>query len=106
MIPQLYAHTDCEVSISCNMVMIKDRQPVEMSVSEVLCFLTDQLRATIRAELELELGQLQDKKHWLDLERIFIENRIYKRIEEATTEEQVHERGSGRPRAAPRKART
>ncbi len=90
-IPQLYAHTDCEVSISCNPVMIKDRKPVELNVSETLCFLTDQLRATIRAELELELQHLADKKHWLDLERIFIENRIYKRIEEATTEAQVHE---------------
>jgi topoisomerase-4 subunit A len=89
-IPQLYAHTDCEVSVSCNMVMIKERRPVEMSVSEVLCSLTDQLRALIKAELELERDQLLDKKHWLDLERIFIENRVYKRIEEAETEEQVH----------------
>jgi topoisomerase-4 subunit A len=89
-VPQLYAHTDCEVSISCNMVLIKDRRPVEMSVSEVLCSLTDQLRATIRAELELELANLGDKKHWLDLERIFIEERVYTRIEEATTDEQVH----------------
>jgi topoisomerase-4 subunit A len=89
-VPQLYAHTDCEVSVSCNPVLIKDRKPLELGVSETLCFLTDQLRATIRAELELEQQQLQDKKHWLDLERIFIENRIYKRIEEATTEEEVH----------------
>jgi len=88
-IPQLYAHTDCEVSLTCNMVLIKDRRPVELGVSEVLCFLTDQLRATIRAELELELDQLGAKKHWLDLERLFIEHRVYKRIEEATTEEQV-----------------
>jgi len=89
-IPQLYAHTDCEVSVSCNMVMIKDNRPVEIGVSEVLCFLTDQLRGITRAELELELSQLSDKKHWLDLERIFIENRIYKRIEDATTAEQVY----------------
>jgi len=89
-IPQLFAHTDCEVSVSCNLVVIKDRRPVEIGASEMLCYLTDQLRATIRAELELELANLQDKKHWLDLERIFIENRIYKRIEEATTEEEVH----------------
>jgi len=88
-IPQLYAHTDCEVSVSCNMVMIKDDRPVEIGVSEMLCFLTDRLRGIIRAELELELQQLEDKKHWLDLERIFIENRIYKRIEDATTAEQV-----------------
>jgi topoisomerase-4 subunit A len=74
-IPQLYAHTDCEVSLTCNMVLIKDRRPVEMGVSEVLCFLTDQLRETIRAELELELDQLGAKQHWLDLERLFIEHR-------------------------------
>ena len=71
------------------MVMIKDDRPVEIGVSEMLCFLTDRLRGIIRAELELELGSSQDKKHWLDLERIFIENRIYKRIEDATTAEQV-----------------
>ena len=88
-IPQLFAHTDCEVSLSSNMVMIKERRPVEMGVSEVLCYLTDQLRELIKAELQHELGQLEDRKHWLDLERIFIENRIYKRIEDATTAEQV-----------------
>jgi topoisomerase-4 subunit A len=72
------------------MVMIKDRQPIEMGVSDVLCYLTDRLRAIVKAELELERDQLLDKKHWLDLERIFIENRVYKRIEEAETEEAVH----------------
>jgi topoisomerase-4 subunit A len=88
-IPQLYAHTDCEVSLTSNMVMIKDRRPVEMGVSEVLCYLTDQLRGLIKAELQHELGQLTDRKHWLDLERIFIENRIYKRIEKAKTAKTV-----------------
>jgi topoisomerase-4 subunit A len=88
-IPQLYAHTDCEVSLTSNMVMIKDRRPVEMGVSEVLCFLTDQLRELIKAELQHELEQLSDRKHWLDLERIFIENRIYKRIEKAKTAKTV-----------------
>ncbi len=89
-VPQLYAYTDCEVSISANMVMIKERAPVELGVCEVLCYLTDRLRELLRAELEHELAGLEDRKHWLDLERIFIENRIYKRIEEATTEEAVH----------------
>jgi topoisomerase-4 subunit A len=64
---------------------------VELGVSEILCFLTDQLRGLIKAELMHELGQLEDTKHWLDLERIFIENRIYKRIEDATTAKQVVE---------------
>jgi topoisomerase IV subunit A len=88
-IPQLYAHTDCEISLTANMVMIKDRRPVEMGVSEVLCYLTDHLRELIRAELQHELGELADRKHWLDLERIFIEHQISKRIEDATTAEQV-----------------
>ncbi|MCK5378503.1 MAG: DNA topoisomerase IV subunit A [Acidobacteria bacterium] len=88
-VPQLWAHTDCEVSVSSNMVMIRDRRPVELSVTEVLCILTDQVRGILRAELELELGHLEDQRHWLTLERIFIENRIYKRIEEATTAEAV-----------------
>ncbi len=88
-VPQLYAHTDCEVSVSSNMVMIRDRQPVEMGVTEALCILTDQVRGIIQAELEFELGHLEDNRHWLTLERIFIENRIYKRIEQATTAEAV-----------------
>lgn len=88
-IPQLWAHTDCEVSINSNMVMIQDRRPVEMGVAEVLSVLTEGLKETLRAELELELGHLEDSRHWLSLERIFIENRIYKRIEEAETAEAV-----------------
>lgn len=88
-VPQLYAHTDCEVSITSNMVMIRDRHPVELSVTDLLCALTEQLRSIIKAELELELGHLEDQRHWLTLERIFIENRIYKRIEDAKTAEAV-----------------
>ena len=90
-IPQLDAHTDCEVSITSHPVMIKEHRPVELTVSEVLCFLTDQLRGLLRAELEHELGQLQEQQRWLDLERVFIVNRVYARIEEATTEEQVYD---------------
>jgi len=88
-VPQLWAHTDCEVSVSSNMVMIRDRRPVELSVTEVLCIQTDQVRGILKAELELELSHLEDQRHWLTLERIFIENRIYKRIEDATTAEAV-----------------
>ena len=97
-IPQLYAYTDCEVSISSNIVVIRDRHPVELTVSAVLRELTAQLRGIIEAELKYELQQLQDRQHWLTLEQIFIENRVYKGIEKATTAEQVkHEvsRGMG-----------
>lgn len=87
--PQLYAYTDCEVSISSNIVSICDRRPAELSVTEVLGFLTDQLLERIRAELKHELAELENRRHWLTLERIFIENRVYKRIEKAKTSEAV-----------------
>jgi topoisomerase-4 subunit A len=88
-IPQLYAYTDCEVSISSNIVVIRDRHPAELTVTEVLDYATTQLRAQVKAELEFEMGQLEQKQHWLTLEQLFIENRVYKRIERATTAEKV-----------------
>jgi len=88
-IPQLYAYTDCEVSVSSNIVVIRDRKPAEMTVSEILRHCTDNLVAVIKAELEYEIGQLEDKQHYLTLEQIFIENRVYKKIESQTTEDGV-----------------
>lgn len=88
-IPQLYAYTDCEVSISSNVLVIKDRHPQVMKVANVLRELTEQLKETLRAELKFELEQLENRQHWLTLEQIFIEKRIYKRIEKAKTEESV-----------------
>ncbi len=88
-IPQLYAYTQCQVSLSSNMTTIRDGRPAVLSVSEVLAFATKQLKAQLKAELEHELGELDDRKHWLTLERIFIEQRVYKRIEEAKTAEAV-----------------
>jgi topoisomerase-4 subunit A len=90
-IPQLYAWTDCEVSISSNIVVIKDRHPKVVSVTDVLHAACIDLRNQIKAELELELSELEDKQHWLTLEQIFIENRVYKRIEEATTAQAVND---------------
>jgi len=87
--PQLYAYTQCEVSISSNLVVIRDDQPAELTVTEVLQELTEYLREQIRAELELELIELEDKQHFLTLEQIFIENRVYKEIETAKTSEAV-----------------
>ncbi|MFO0984593.1 MAG: DNA topoisomerase IV subunit A [Planctomycetota bacterium] len=88
-LPQLYAYTECQVSIASNIVAIGDGKPQELSVSTVLAYLTDQLLAQIKAELEYELRQLADRKHWLTLEQIFIEQRVYKRLEKAKTEEAV-----------------
>ena len=91
-IPQLYAYTDCQVSVSSHIVVIDGRRPVEMSASEVLKASTDMLRERIKAELEWEQGQLVDRKHWLTLERIFIEQRVYRGLEDAATEDAVRER--------------
>lgn len=88
-IPQLYAYTACEQAISSNIIVIRDGKPAEMTVSALLAELTGHLTAVIKAELEHELAQLADRQHALTLEQIFIENRVYKRIEEATTEAAV-----------------
>ena len=88
-IPQLYAYTDCSVSLSSNIVVVKSRRPVELTVTEILTDLTTVLREQIKAELEWESRQLTDRKHWLTLEQIFVEKRVYKRIEKATTQEAV-----------------
>lgn len=88
-IPQLWAYTDCEVNLSSSLLVIRDRMPVELTVVEALQLLTDQLRERIRAELQHELEKLQDREHWLTLEQIFIEERVYKKIERARTEEKV-----------------
>ncbi len=88
-IDQLYAHTDCEVSINSNIVVIRGDRPVEVTVSEYLKEFTGILKKQIKAELEHELELLENRRHWLTLEQIFIENRVYKNIEKATTEEAV-----------------
>lgn len=85
----LFAFTDCEQTISVNLLVIKDGQPVAMKVSEVIDHHARQLQAILKKELELELGHLKDKLHARTLERIFIEERIYKRIEEMDTAEGV-----------------
>jgi topoisomerase-4 subunit A len=88
-IPQLYAYTDCGLSVSSNLVFIRDGRPVQATVSEVLVGHTAQLREQLRAELELEQRRITDRKHWLTLEQIFVEKRVYKKIETAKTEKAV-----------------
>jgi len=84
-IKALYAFTDCEVSISPNLTLIKDNMPVTMGVEEVLRENTEQLVATLTLEQEIELGRLQAKLHARLLEQIFIQERVYKRIEDKTS---------------------
>ncbi len=89
LVDALYAFTDCEITIASRIVVIKNNRPVEMTVSEVLEENTRQLVETLKRELELREGKLQDELHFRTLERIFIEERIYKRIEQCKTNEAV-----------------
>jgi topoisomerase-4 subunit A len=85
----LYAFTDCEVTIASRIVVIRNNRPVELTVSEVLRENTAQLVETMKRELELKEAKLQDELHFRTLERIFIEERIYKKIEQCKTNETV-----------------
>ncbi|HXF11368.1 MAG TPA: DNA topoisomerase IV subunit A [Desulfuromonadaceae bacterium] len=89
LIDALYAFTDCEVTIGSRIVVIKDNRPVELTVSEILRENTEQLVAILKRELELREKQLLDELHYRTLERIFIEERIYKAIEKCKTNEAV-----------------
>lgn len=85
----LYAFTECESSISVNLMVIRDDKPVSMTVSEVIAYNANQLVDILTAELKLEEKHLKDKLHAKTLEQIFIENRVYKRIEQETTADAV-----------------
>ena len=89
LVDALYAFTDCEVSITSRIIVIKQNRPVELTVSEVLRENTSQLVELLKRELELKQKQLEDELHYRTLERIFIEERIYKLIEKCKTNEAV-----------------
>jgi topoisomerase IV subunit A len=89
LIDALYAFTDCEVSISSRITVIRNNRPVELTVSEVLRANTDQLVDLMKRELELKEKKLLEDLHARTLERIFIEERIYKKIEQCKTNESV-----------------
>src|SRR5512140_1547452 len=89
LVDALYAFTDCEVTIASRIVVIRNNRPVELTVSDVLRANTEQLVAVLKRELELQESKLQDELHFRTLERIFIEERIYKRIEQCKSNEAV-----------------
>jgi len=86
----LFAFTECEQSISVNLLVIKDGMPTIMTATEVVEHHSRQLLLILTRELELEKTELQDRLHQRTLERIFIEERIYKAIEEMKTAETVN----------------
>ena len=103
----LYAFTDCEMSLSVNLMVIQDEKPRLMSAGDVLRHNVDRLVDVLRAELKLEEQHLLDRRHAKTLEQIFIENRIYQKIEDRKTAAAVakavtdglkpHQKEIGRP---------
>lgn len=85
----LYAFTDCEISVSPNLTLIRDNTPATLRVEEVLKYISDELVRNLEKELNIELGKLLDKLHARRLEQIFIEERLYKQIEEISSQREI-----------------
>ncbi|MBV8174466.1 MAG: DNA topoisomerase IV subunit A [Verrucomicrobia bacterium] len=90
-IAALYHFTQCEVTIHSNIVVIKGERPVQMDVDEVIRFNTERLVSLLKRELEIRRTELQNDLHWKSLIQLFIEQRIYQRIEECETYEGVQQ---------------
>ena len=88
-IQALYAFTKCETSVSSRLICLRNNRPVEMTVDEVLRENVRQLRAILEGELNLRKSKLLDDFHNKTLVQIFVENRIYKKIEQCKTYEAV-----------------
>ena len=85
----LYAFTDCEVSVSPNSCVIVDDKPQFLPVGDILKYNTEQTVQLLKQELEIKKAELMEKILFSSLEKIFIENRIYRDIEEAESWEEV-----------------
>lgn len=90
-IDALYAFTDCEINISPNCCVIEDNKPCFLTVSDVLRHSTDRTMGLLRKELLIRKGELQEQLFFSSLERIFIEERMYKerRFEQAANQDAV-----------------
>jgi len=90
-VDSLYAYTECEQTIYCNLLVIRDNMPVQITVTDVIKFHAKQLVGVLKDELEVERAELMEKLHLRTLERIFIEERIYKKIEQMKTQDEVND---------------
>lgn len=88
-IDALYAFTSCEVSISPNLVVIENNKPMFYSVDDLLAKSAQQTMGMLKTELNIKMNELLEQWHFSSLEKIFIEKKIYRRIEEAETWEEV-----------------
>ena len=90
----LYAFTNCQISFSPQTCVIINDKPVFTTASDILRHNTERTRDLLRQELEIQLGELEDRWHWVSLEKIFFEKGIYKKMEKKdskTWDEQVDE---------------
>jgi topoisomerase IV subunit A len=87
----LYGFTECEVSLNSQVIVIKDGFPWETDVYEVLAYNATHLVELLRWELEIERDRIKEKIFYKTLERLFIEKKIYKKIEPLKTLEAIHE---------------
>jgi topoisomerase-4 subunit A len=85
-----YAFTDCEKSVSVNSLLIKENHPVIMPITEIVKDSCEQLKSVLEAELNLEKHHLSEKLFQRSIERIFIVERIYKKIEEMRTQKDIN----------------
>ena len=88
-IDALYAFTDCEVSVSPNSCVIQEDKPRFLAVEELLRYSAEQTRDLIKQELEIELNELNEQWHFASLEKIFIEKKVYRNIEDCETWEEI-----------------
>ncbi len=85
----LYHFTQCELTLQANLVVIRGERPVQMDVDEVIRFNTEQLTILLRRELELKRAALEAEHFRKTLIQIFVENRVYRKIEDSLTSEEV-----------------
>jgi len=90
-IDAFYAFTDCEKSVSVNSLLIKQNHPVVMTINQIVKDSTEQLKSILEAELNLEKQNLLEKLHLRTIERIFVVERIYKKIEEMKTQKDIND---------------
>jgi len=90
-IQQLYVFTNCQIQLSPAACVIEDDKPQFLGVREILKRSAEKTKALLKQELEIKLAELEQQWHWDSLERIFIEERIYRRIEKSKTWEEVLE---------------
>ncbi|BCR20651.1 DNA topoisomerase IV subunit A [Borrelia miyamotoi] len=88
-IEKLYHYTNCQVSISVNLLLLSDRYPVSYTITDIIKFHAEHLQKVLKMELELERSKIIEKIFYKSLEQIFIEKKIYKILETISKESDV-----------------